>query len=84
VAVSEGGPTALVEDGRTGRLCPPDAGALADAAVALAADSARRGRLARAALAAVRTRTWERSLGQLAAGYGRALGAGVASARQAA
>jgi glycosyltransferase involved in cell wall biosynthesis len=82
--MGEGGPTALVEDGRTGRLCPPDAGALADAVVALAADSARRGRLARAALAAVRTRTWERSLGQLAAGYGRALGAGVASARQAA
>ncbi|MDQ3851134.1 MAG: glycosyltransferase, partial [Actinomycetota bacterium] len=37
VAVDEGGPKSIVADGVTGRLCPPDAEALADAVVALAA-----------------------------------------------
>ena len=31
VAVAEGGPLSLIEDGRTGRLCPPEAEALAAA-----------------------------------------------------
>jgi glycosyltransferase involved in cell wall biosynthesis len=84
VAVAEGGPTALVDDRRTGRLCPPEAAALAEAVLELAADPARRTRFARAALAAVRARTWDRALDQLATGYGRALGAGAASARRAA
>ena len=37
VAVGEGGPASIVTDQITGRLCPADAGALADAVVELAA-----------------------------------------------
>ena len=73
VAVGEGGPTSIVTDGVTGRLCPPDAGALADAVVALAASPLQRERLASNALQAVAQRTWERSLQRLADGYRRAL-----------
>ena len=73
VAVGEGGPTSIVTDGATGRLCPADAGALADAVVELAAAPLQRERLARAALHAVAQRTWERSLQRLAVGYRRAL-----------
>ncbi|MEA2195627.1 MAG: hypothetical protein QOG42_2061, partial [Solirubrobacteraceae bacterium] len=40
VAVGEGGPTSIVTDAITGRLCPPDARALADAVVELAASPA--------------------------------------------
>jgi glycosyltransferase involved in cell wall biosynthesis/predicted metal-dependent phosphoesterase TrpH len=74
VAVAEGGPCSIVEDGVTGRLCAPDAQALADAVVALAADPEQRVRLATAARAAVAERTWDRALERLAAGYRRALG----------
>jgi glycosyltransferase involved in cell wall biosynthesis/predicted metal-dependent phosphoesterase TrpH len=73
VAVAEGGPRSLIEDGRTGRLCPPDARALATAVCELASSPVLRRRLAEGGLAAVRARTWERALGQLAAGYGAAL-----------
>jgi glycosyltransferase involved in cell wall biosynthesis len=74
VAVAEGGPCSIVEDGVTGRLCPPDARALADAVVELAAAPLQRERLAQNALETVRERTWERALGRLAGGYHRALG----------
>jgi glycosyltransferase involved in cell wall biosynthesis/predicted metal-dependent phosphoesterase TrpH len=74
VAVAEGGPAGLIEDGRTGLLRPAEAGALASAVLELAADPARRRQLAAAAQAAVGARTWERSLGQLARGYRGALG----------
>jgi glycosyltransferase involved in cell wall biosynthesis/predicted metal-dependent phosphoesterase TrpH len=74
VAVAEGGPCSIVEDGVTGRLCPPDAHALADAVVELAAAPLQRERLAQKALETVRERTWERALGRLAEGYRRALG----------
>jgi len=73
VAVDEGGPVSLIEDDVTGRLCPPAAEALADAVVALAAVPAERRRLAAGARAAVRGRTWDAALAQLAAGYRRAL-----------
>jgi glycosyltransferase involved in cell wall biosynthesis len=73
VAVGEGGPTSIVTDGATGRLCPADAGALADAVVELAAAPLQRERLASTALHAVAQRTWERSLQRLADGYRRAL-----------
>jgi glycosyltransferase involved in cell wall biosynthesis/predicted metal-dependent phosphoesterase TrpH len=73
VAVAEGGPTSIVVDGITGRLCPADAGALADAVVELAAQPLQRERLAGTALDAVESRTWERSLQRLADGYRRAL-----------
>ena len=73
VAVGEGGPTSIVTDGLTGRLCPADAGALAEAVTHLAAQPLQRERLANSALHAVRQRTWERSLQRLADGYRRAL-----------
>jgi glycosyltransferase involved in cell wall biosynthesis len=73
VAVAEGGPTSIVADGITGRLCPADAGALADAVVELAAQPLQRERLAATALDAVAMRTWERSLQRLGDGYRRAL-----------
>ncbi|MDQ6749232.1 MAG: glycosyltransferase [Actinomycetota bacterium] len=74
VAVDEGGPAGLIEDGRTGLLRPAEANALASALVELAADPARRRQLAAAALTAVGERTWERSLDQLGRGYRHALG----------
>ncbi|MBA3860521.1 MAG: glycosyltransferase, partial [Solirubrobacterales bacterium] len=40
IAVAEGGPTSIVEDGVTGRLCPADVDALAGAVVELAGDEA--------------------------------------------
>jgi glycosyltransferase involved in cell wall biosynthesis/predicted metal-dependent phosphoesterase TrpH len=80
VAVGEGGPTSIVTDGATGRLCPADAGALADVVCELAAQPLQRERLARTALEAVRERTWERSLARLADGYRRALDPGEAAA----
>ena len=73
VAVGEGGPTSIVGDGSTGRLCRADAGDLADAVCELAAQPLQRERLARTALEAVRGRTWQRSLQRLADGYRRAL-----------
>jgi glycosyltransferase involved in cell wall biosynthesis len=73
VAVAEGGPTSIVADGITGRLCPADAHALAAAVVQLAAQPLQRERLAGMALDAVAGRTWERSLQRLADGYRRAL-----------
>ncbi|HEV7805260.1 MAG TPA: glycosyltransferase [Solirubrobacteraceae bacterium] len=73
VAVGEGGPTSIVSDGATGRLCPADAGDLAAVVCELAAQPLQRERLARSALESVRERTWERSLQQLADGYRRAL-----------
>jgi glycosyltransferase involved in cell wall biosynthesis/predicted metal-dependent phosphoesterase TrpH len=72
VAVGEGGPATLVEHGRTGRLCPAEPRALAEAICRLAASPGERRRLAGAALAGVRERTWESSLLQLAGGYAAA------------
>jgi glycosyltransferase involved in cell wall biosynthesis/predicted metal-dependent phosphoesterase TrpH len=73
VAVDSGGPASLIRDRETGRLCPPDADAIAAAVVQLAASEPLRRRLARAALAEVRGRTPERALAELAAGYEQAL-----------
>ena len=80
VAVGEGGPTSIVTDGATGRLCPADAGDLADVVCELAAQPLQRERLARTAVEAVRQRTWERSLQRLADGYRRALDPAEAAA----
>ncbi|MEA2279047.1 MAG: hypothetical protein QOC78_4007 [Solirubrobacteraceae bacterium] len=85
VAVAEGGPCSIVQDGVTGLLRPADATALAGAVVDLAATPGGRARLADQALRAVRERTWDRALGRLGDGYRRALGAGAAAgARRAA
>ena len=73
VAVDEGGPATLIEHGETGLLAPPQALAVADALLSIVSDGPYRERLARAAFAAVRGRTWEASLDRLAAGYRLAL-----------
>jgi len=75
VAVGEGGPASLIRDRQTGWLCRPDPDELAAAVAQLAASPFLRERLARAAAEGVHGRTWEAALGQLAAGYGRAIGA---------
>ncbi len=83
VAVAAGGPAALVENRHTGLLCRPDPDHLAGALLQLASSPLLRSRLGTAAVSAARARSWERALGQLADGYGRALegeAAGAASA----
>jgi glycosyltransferase involved in cell wall biosynthesis/predicted metal-dependent phosphoesterase TrpH len=80
VAVARGGPLSLIEDRVSGLLCEPDAERLADAVLELAGAPLLREHLARAALRAVRERTWEHTLERLADGYERALGAPPASA----
>jgi glycosyltransferase involved in cell wall biosynthesis/predicted metal-dependent phosphoesterase TrpH len=74
VAVDRGGPRWLIEDRRTGLLRDPDAGALADALLELAAAPLLRERIARAGVAGARARTWEATMARLAAGYDRAMG----------
>lgn len=71
MAVDEGGPSSIVVDGETGRLCEPDAGMLAAAIRQLADSPAWRAKLGRQGLAAARTRTWEAAMRELADGYDR-------------
>ena len=73
LAVAEGGPLSLIEDGVTGLLREADAPALADALVELASSPLLLERLSRAALVSVRQRTWERALARLGEGYQRVL-----------
>ena len=82
VAVAEGGPAALLENRSTGLLCRPDPDHLAGALLQLASSPLLRERLGKAAVAAARERSWERAMGQLAAGYRRALDVRSASASQ--
>ncbi|HEX6782229.1 MAG TPA: glycosyltransferase [Solirubrobacterales bacterium] len=82
VAVAEGGPAALVENRHTGLLCRPDAAHLAGALLQLASQPQLRRQLGEAAARAARERSWERSMGQLAAGYRRGLDATAASRQQ--
>jgi len=74
LAVDAGGPAELIENGRSGCLVPPDRDALAGALRGLAQRKKLRERLAAGGLLAVRGRSWDRSLVQLADGYSRALG----------
>lgn len=77
IAVAEGGPLSLIEDGVSGLLRPAEAGALAGAVRELAASPGRRAELAGAGVRQARMRTWERTLELLAEGYRLALdGAG--------
>jgi glycosyltransferase involved in cell wall biosynthesis len=73
LAVDVGGPAELIEAGRSGCLVPPEPEALAGALRGLARRGAIRERLATGGLHAVRERSWERSLQQLAAGWARAV-----------
>ncbi len=80
VAVAEGGPAALIENRHTGLLCRPDPDHLAGTLLQLASSPALRHSLGAAAAEAARERSWERALGQLAAGYRRTLEARPAAA----
>jgi glycosyltransferase involved in cell wall biosynthesis/predicted metal-dependent phosphoesterase TrpH len=71
VAVDEGGPSSIVLDGETGRLCDPDPGMLAAAILQLADSPAWRAKLGRQAMEAAQARTWEAAMAQLADGYDR-------------
>jgi glycosyltransferase involved in cell wall biosynthesis/predicted metal-dependent phosphoesterase TrpH len=73
VAVDEGGPSSIVVDGETGRLCEADPGMLAAAILQLADSPAWRAKLGRQALEAARARTWEAAMTQLADGYDRVI-----------
>jgi glycosyltransferase involved in cell wall biosynthesis len=73
VAVNEGGPASIVEDGQTGRLCDPDPAMIAAAILQLADAPAWRAKLGRQGLAAARARTWRASMAELAAGYDQLL-----------
>jgi glycosyltransferase involved in cell wall biosynthesis/predicted metal-dependent phosphoesterase TrpH len=84
VAVAEGGPLELVADGRTGRLCPADAEALAAAVVELATRPGLRAAMSVQARLAATDRSWESSLLQLTDAYARALGPSAEEARLAA
>jgi len=83
VAVAEGGPATLIENRHTGMLCRPDADQIAGTLLQLASSPELRRQLGGAAAQAARQRSWERSMGQLAAGYRRALDAAAAGASQA-
>jgi glycosyltransferase involved in cell wall biosynthesis/predicted metal-dependent phosphoesterase TrpH len=72
-AVGVGGPASLISDGDTGMLAGPTAEELAAALLAIVWTPLLAQRLRTSALAAVRDRTWEGSLSQLAAGYRTAL-----------
>jgi glycosyltransferase involved in cell wall biosynthesis/predicted metal-dependent phosphoesterase TrpH len=75
VAVRAGGPAELIDSGRSGLLCPPDAEAIGAVVASLARDSRARARLARGGLTSVRDRTWDAALGRLADGWRGALAA---------
>jgi glycosyltransferase involved in cell wall biosynthesis len=74
VAVGDGGPAALIRHRRSGWLCRAEAGELASAVAQLAASRFLRAQLAASGREAVRGRSWEASLAQLAGAYDRALG----------
>jgi glycosyltransferase involved in cell wall biosynthesis/predicted metal-dependent phosphoesterase TrpH len=80
VAIRAGGPADLIDDWRTGLLCEPDAKEMAAKLLRIAEVPALRDRLIRGGIAAAAERTWSRALGQLAEGYGLALGEGEAPA----
>jgi glycosyltransferase involved in cell wall biosynthesis/predicted metal-dependent phosphoesterase TrpH len=72
-AVGIGGPASLISDGETGMLAGASAEELAAALLTIVWTPLLAQRLRRSALAAVRDRSWEGSLDQLAAGYRTAL-----------
>jgi glycosyltransferase involved in cell wall biosynthesis len=73
LAVGEGGPASLIEDGRTGLLRAATVEALSAGLAERAGAPALRQRLARDGLAAVRRRSWKAALDRLAGGYRIAL-----------
>jgi glycosyltransferase involved in cell wall biosynthesis len=87
-AVAAGGPLMLIDDRVTGLLAAPSPAALSGAMLELSRSELLRTRLATAALAAARKRSWERALDRLAVAYRRTLSlagtaAGTSDERQA-
>jgi len=83
VAVAEGGPAALVENRHTGMLCRPDPDHIAGTVLQLASSPLLRRHLGASGARVARSRSWDRALEQLAAGYRRALDdAAIGSERQ--
>jgi glycosyltransferase involved in cell wall biosynthesis len=80
IAVAEGGPATLVEEGRTGLLCPADPGRITAALLQLAASPVLRNRLGAGGLRAARARSWTRALRQLAVGYDSVISASAPAA----
>jgi glycosyltransferase involved in cell wall biosynthesis len=76
VAVDRGGPASLIEHRETGLLASPEVNALADAVVAVSTTPALAEHICRAALTAVRGRSWEAALDRLATAYRIALARG--------
>ncbi len=83
IAVAEGGPATLVENNHTGVLCQADPDHLAASLLRLSASPLLRRRLGTSGVSAARKRSWQRSLEQLAAGYGQAAGTAAVGGRQA-
>lgn len=73
VAVNRGGPSQLVADHVSGRLCEPDPVEISEAILDLASKPVYRALLADRSLAVARARTWESAMLQLADGYSAAL-----------
>ena len=73
LALDTGNAAELIENGRSGCLVAPDPEVLGSAISGLARREALRDRLATGGLIAVRQRSWEHSIAQLAEAYGRAL-----------
>jgi glycosyltransferase involved in cell wall biosynthesis/predicted metal-dependent phosphoesterase TrpH len=84
VAVAEGGPLSLIEDRVSGLLCQARPEDLADAVLELVDSPLLHERLARAGLASVAERTWERALQRLADSYTRVLAVPALGAARAA
>jgi glycosyltransferase involved in cell wall biosynthesis len=69
IAVDAGGPASLVAHRRTGLLCTPNAGALAQALLELTRSPRLAAQLSQGGLEAAAARTWDAALERLAAGY---------------
>ncbi|MBO0768931.1 MAG: glycosyltransferase, partial [Solirubrobacterales bacterium] len=80
IATTEGGPATLIDNGETGLLAEPTPEAMAAAVGQIVASDLLAERLRRAALSAVRERSWDASMERLANGYRRALSAAEAAA----
>jgi len=81
VAVAEGGPASLIENRHTGILCRPDPDHIAGALLQLASSPALRRRLGEAGRRAAESRSWQRALEQLAAGYRHGIAGAAAGER---
>ncbi len=81
VAVAEGGPVSLIEDGQTGLLSLPETTPLSAALLRVVANPMFAERLKQGGLRKVKTCTWEAAMRRLAAGYRRAVRPAVEAGR---